>query len=553
MTILGAYMMVKMARRWGMIGLALAGIAAQVSAQERASGIVSGTVLNAATGAPVAGAQVVLRVSYAIYGFRERLTDRPAPADAARAVTDESGKFTIEFDPSLPASRLFVSREGFRSQGNREVVVIPLMPAGQSGITVPLVPQSLIRGRVFDAGGQPLRNIVIEAIRVEVQEGRRELHPNYANSFTNSRGEYQLPTLAPGSYYLEAFGAGPDERHGYGPQYFPDALQMSGARSVRLAAGDTVTADFDLDEHPVFRVRGMLANAPPERRVALRLMRDGEPQVNRAILTAGNKSFEFGDVLPGDYRVQAFTPDTIPADFGEAAVTVSDRDPAPLQINLSSALDVHGRIEIAGPKDLRRFAYIVATPMSAVPPLATGTTSKAMMLADGTFLLRNMLPGKYQVSARLLPDFYVASISAYSSGAAVDVEKNGLTVGTGRPPELKIAIRRGGGEIQGIVEGEKRDSVVVVQERQTGSIAAALNAAQGHFYASSLAPGEYDLYALPAAAEIEYRNPASLQPLAEYASHLVLRSGARENVTVRPVPANPVSPAPPVRAGSSDR
>src|SRR5580658_2917003 len=169
-----AYIMVKMARRWGMIGLALAGIAAQASAQERASGIVSGTVVNAATGKPVPGAQVVLRVSYAIYGFRDRLTDRPAAADGARAVTDESGKFTIQFDSSLPASRLFVSREGFRSQANREVVVIPLMPAGQSGITVPLVPQSLVRGRVSDSGGQPLRNITIEAIRVEVQEGRRE-------------------------------------------------------------------------------------------------------------------------------------------------------------------------------------------------------------------------------------------------------------------------------------------------------------------------------------------------------------------------------------------
>ena len=89
--------------------------------------------------------------------------------------------------------------------------------------------------------------------------------------------------------------------------------------------------------------------------------------------------------------------------------------------------------------------------------------------------------------------------------------------------------------------GEKGDSGVVVPARETGWIAAALIAAQGHFFAYSLAPGEYELYALPAAAEIEYRNPASLQPLAEYASHLVLRSGARENITVRPVPANPAS------------
>ena len=182
--------------RWSIFGLVLLATALPLAAQRAAppaeestaKNVVSGTVLNAATGEPLAGALVVLRVSYANYGFRERSGDRPWPADAARALTDESGRFAIEFDRSLAASRLFVSREGFQSEDNREVVTVPLLPVGARDVTISLVPQTVIQGRVTDSQGAPLSGAVVRAIRVEIQDGRQQLKHNYSVAVAGRNG-----------------------------------------------------------------------------------------------------------------------------------------------------------------------------------------------------------------------------------------------------------------------------------------------------------------------------------------------------------------------------
>jgi hypothetical protein len=525
--------------RWAT--LVLLHTALQVAGQTTPNGVVSGTVVNAANGEPLAGALVVLRVSYASYGFRDRAGDRPSPGDMARAVTDESGNFTIRFDPALPATRLFVSHEGFRSEDNREIVTVPLLSAGARNVSVALVPQSVVQGQVVDSEGIPLKGVVVRAIRVEVQDGRRVLRHNYGAAVSGADGAYRLAPLAPGSYYLEASGAGADGR-GYGPLYFPGMAEQAAAHALQARAGETLTADFELSPHPLYKIRGVLNNVPPMTHVVLRLLRGEEPLSNPTQVNGGNKSFEIESVPPGSYVVQAFIPETIPADFGEAAITVADRDPAPVQIALSSAVDVRGRIEVVGGRRPARFVYVNATPLTPFPPLRIPPLSRAMMLADGSFLLRNLLPGKYEISVRLLPGSYIESMTASSPGRGTDdVQQNGLVIGPGRPPELKIAIRRGGGEIEGRVEDAERGGAVpIVVARRNGTTRSVtlVSAEQGRFLASGLAPGEYDLYALPPSMPVEYRNPDVLDALRQFAGHAEVRDGLTGAVTLRLVPAN---------------
>ena len=528
--------------RCGGLGLVVLSTALQVAAQTGGNGVVSGTVLNAATGEPLAGALVVLRQSYANYGFRDRPGDRPWPADAARTLTDESGRFSIEFDRGLPASRLFVSHEGFRSEDNREIVTVPLLPMGARNVTVSLVPQSAIQGRVMDDQGAPLSGAAVRAIRVEIQDGREQLRPNYSVAVAGPSGEYRLASLAPGSYYLEASRTGADVRHGFGPLYFPGVTERRSAQTLQTKAGETITANFELSSHPLYQIRGVLSSVPQFRHVSLRLVQDGEPLNNPTVVTAGNKSFEIENVPPGSYVVQAFTPEAIPSDFGEAAVTVSDRDPAPLQIALSEAVDVRGHIEIDGAKRSTRFGYVVATPLSSFPPLRIPPTSRAMMIGDGSFLLRNLLPGRYELAVRMLPGAYVESMTASSPGTGTeDVQQKGFTIGPGHIPELKIVLHRGGGEIEGAVEGQGQNaSVPIVIARREGPerFVALVSAQQGRFLASGLAPGDYDLYALPPSAPVEYKNPGVLEALSPFAAHAAVRDGQKEFVTLRLIPAD---------------
>jgi hypothetical protein len=309
-----------------------------------------------------------------------------------------------------------------------------------------------------------------------------------------------------------------------------------------MRAGETITADFELSSHSLYQIRGVLSNVPPLRHVALRLLQDGEPLNNPTVVTAGNKSFEIENVAPGSYVVQAFTPEAIPSGFGEAAVAVSDRDPVPVQIALSEAVDVRGRIELDGAKRPLRLVYVVATPLSSFPPLRIPPSSRAMMIGDGTFLLRNLLPGRYELAVRMLPGAYVESMTASSTGTGTeDVQQKGFTIGLGRTPELKIVLHRGGGEIEGAVEGPGQNASVpiVVARREEGPerFVALVSAQQGRFLASGLAPGDYDLYALPPSAPVEYKNPGVLEALSPFAAHAVVRDGQKEFLTLRLIPA----------------
>jgi hypothetical protein len=132
-------------------------------------------------------------------------------------------------------------------------------------------------------------------------------------------------------------------------------------------------------------------------------------------------------------------------------------------------------------------------------------------------------------------------IASSPGGATADIQQDGLVIGPGRPPELKIAIRRGGGEIDGTVEGaERSDAVPIVVARKSGTTRSVtlVSAERGRFLASGLAPGDYDLYALPPSTPVEYRNPDVLDALRQFAGHAEVRDGLTEAVTLRLVPAN---------------
>src|SRR5580658_2509257 len=97
---------------------------------EPSSWTVTGTVLDSVTGKAVAGALVIWEPSFAAYGFRDRPADTTGPAaNAARIVAGDSGTFTVSVDPTATGVRLFVSRQGYRTQDGKESAVLSLPAA----------------------------------------------------------------------------------------------------------------------------------------------------------------------------------------------------------------------------------------------------------------------------------------------------------------------------------------------------------------------------------------------------------------------------------------
>jgi hypothetical protein len=142
----------------------------------------------------------------------------------------------------------------------------------------------------------------------------------------------------------------------------------------------------------------------------------------------------------------------------------------------------------------------------------TGKQPPAQVDADGHFTFADMLPGKY---AFTLPTGgeYIESMRSGNTEVLAD----GLEVGVGSPPELKITLRSGGGSIHGSVSGLRAgESGTVILMRASGlagipNVAAAFTnpgTGQANFYAGNLAPGQYSVYAWPAGGVSQSRRTA---------------------------------------------
>jgi hypothetical protein len=128
-----------------------------------------------------------------------------AKAHVTRAVTDVSGGFS--FQAMLPASiQLTISKQGYRTEDDQDVANIQVTPEHAQGIVVRIMPLSTIEGRLVNEDGDPLEGLTVEAVRIEIQNGKRELKDDYVSKVTDDRGEFRLWYLSPGNYYLEVLG-----------------------------------------------------------------------------------------------------------------------------------------------------------------------------------------------------------------------------------------------------------------------------------------------------------------------------------------------------------
>jgi hypothetical protein len=266
----------------------------------------------------------------------------------------------------------------------------------------------------------------------------------------------------------------------------------------------------------------------------MRLLRDGDPLSN-PFQVSPNGTFQVMDVEPGSYTLQAYTPGVVPPDFGEAEVTVGDGDVVGLKVGLSEGVDVSGHIEFRGSGGLEKYAVVHATPFYPRRLPVDYSEIAATMRPNGDFVLKNLLPGKYEITVRGLAESYLAEASADSR----NILDQGLTVSTKEPPPLAIVMRSGGAEINANIEVDgpvQSFNVALISRYGDAEIPTIAHALNGHFHMGGLSPGDYTLLAWPESREIEYRNHQVLSDLSPYKTVVSLTDGDRRNVTLTPVP-----------------
>ena len=190
-----------------------------------------------ATGAIISGRVVVADARPAVPIRRARVS-LTGGALRAPEITDSDVEGNYQFG-GLPAGsyRVTASKPGFVTleagatrYGQRPAAIE--LKGGQSAVAAVALPRgAAIEGRIVDAGGAPVQNIIVSASRFTYSAlGRRTAPLKQAR--TDDLGRYRIHSLPPGGYIVEAAPdarlevsqgtmAGADRPPGRGHTFFP--------------------------------------------------------------------------------------------------------------------------------------------------------------------------------------------------------------------------------------------------------------------------------------------------------------------------------------------
>jgi hypothetical protein len=280
-------------------------------------GRVTGRVLDAASGAPVVDARVVL-----LPAERPRVAGPMAPPP--QAVTNQDGVYLFD---GIAASRyrLQVEKTGFAGASGAAVLIVA---AGQvtTAPDVRLDKGGAISGRVVDGRGEPLPEVIVSAVHPPSGYVNGRGIPIGQAGQTNDLGEFRISGLPAGEYYV---AARPRPRPPFEQPstsggttlvstYYPGALEMSGARPITVAPGETVSGlQFTMMSADAFEISGLVVDQmdrPIGGAMVMAMPEAADPLgAHGSARTQPDGTFKLGHLTRGSYRLVASVPVTMSA------------------------------------------------------------------------------------------------------------------------------------------------------------------------------------------------------------------------------------------------
>jgi hypothetical protein len=550
-------------------------IAAQPGfAQTPSRFVLSGTVLNSATGSGIARALV----SYS------------GPASGYR-FTDASGSFHIE---NAPAGwyGLTISKPGFLSENELSASAIGIAQIGASEDIDPLteqnarrsnqtiavelkedyqpakiklVPVASMSGIVLDENSEPLEGVVVQGIAVKESLAGPDYVPA-RTARTDDRGRYALLNLPPGDYVVRLAGEvsstnyfigntlNPNNDHrGMQPVYYPNVDSLSSALVLHLPPAEKVSADFRQATVPAFDINGRLSGFVPHAWTQMQLYRDGDRvPVGGAFVNLSSGQFRMVDVARGNYLLRAVQYQADPPEWlaAETPVIVTAEPVRNLVIELSRAVDIPVSVSYEAGAKAGGQVYLTLQPQHTrdnvrtlvigklnlqIPPNADAPQEHAQF--DVAPALTNVIPDKYRLNVTRIGGIgdYVASAKL----GDIDVLHSEFPVG-GVPGELHVTIRGDSANVQGQVTFEGRPALgaevyLIPATGRRADLKVAFADDEGHYMIAGVTPGDYRIRAWAG-------SPSVKELLSGAGETLALQPNEHRAVTLEATPGSDPSP-----------
>ncbi|MGC9944950.1 MAG: carboxypeptidase-like regulatory domain-containing protein [Bryobacteraceae bacterium] len=451
-----------------------------------------GDVVNAATGAPVAGAFV----------SAQTLTG----SQSVVVKTDLAGHFRLPaaVAPNMPVQ---VVHAGFL----RSERAGPTDPGQEVSILrIELKPASVISGKVEDEEGYPVEGAMVQAVRYRMVKGERKLQ---AIAFTQSDdlGQYRLINLPAGRYWVHVgSGSAANWDRRYVAEYFPgtrrpedtgqivvDAGQERGGTDIRLTRYEGVTVSGRVE---------MPATAGAFQRplwISLQADTDGLPEAFN-VLRQTDGSFVVRHVPPGDYVLRAAS-NNYPPKVGELLAEQklraggADERGVVLKPHEVQSVDLAGTVVVEGGGN--------PPPMYIVLTGVNGGNNSARSNEDGGFVLKGLMPGHYDM--RVIPNTIVngafdpgsvphASLPASARIGEQEVLRKGFDVDGSPGGPLVITVNAHPIEIDGKLVDASGAPVLgaflALTSGESAGLAGSSTGTGGAFRFMVAKPGEYHIH-----------------------------------------------------------
>ena len=368
----------------------------------RPAGSISGRVVDASSGQPLAAATVQI----------SRLSSQTGSAPLPQVVTNDRGEFSFtnlppgRYDLSARKNRYIGLSYGQRAGSGMPGVSISVTDARQvTDLILRLPVASVIAGAVTDTRGEPIQGAGVQLYRLQWRNGERDAVQISSAATTDDRGQFRVFGLTPGEYIVAA-STTPAVRSLPYTTYFPGTPVPALAVPVTVGAGEERNGvNFQLSAMPLSSVTGTVTSTDGKSMPNIRVVAIDATSALTGVLTKQTYStatgaFRFDGLAPGRYQLHAWDDrSTGPLTrFGIGEIITAAGNPVDdVSLVLREGDTVSGALIVVGPGSLLEDPRLTLLPLDK----ATAVTARidSRLNPDGRFSFQGVMPGRYLLTA----------------------------------------------------------------------------------------------------------------------------------------------------------
>jgi 5-hydroxyisourate hydrolase-like protein (transthyretin family) len=508
---------------------------------------ISGIVVNSRTGAPVAGADVIL----------QKTTDGKL---AGQTVSDREGRFAFQ-NLGQGKFALIARCKGYAPRAYQEHApgVSTALVTGKSlvttGLRFELAPLARIVGAVQEDSGDPVPNARVSLYRRDIFSGTGFMAVA-GSSGADATGKFEFMRLQEGEYFACAIGApwyvrpfqlltrpvpewgSPPARPqldvAYAPTCYPDVTDPGGAETIRVGAGDVLNLTITMHPEPAVHIV-MEVPRPDEKhqstppQFSTRVF--GIEEQIQSFTTFSNSEqpdatakMEIGGLTAGHYEVTLFGENG--QENRRVSADISADHPSFDQMAANPLPDVTGAAVTANGESLPPGLNVMLRRHHG------GYGAFAPLQPDGTFTFPSQRPDEYDVSVRTDSGGRIAIASMAADGGKLSGQV--LKVAN-QPVKLAIVVREAKASVSGIAtrQGSPASGVFILlvpRDRQSASEQLQTNQSDldGSFEFLRVPEGRYTVVAIEQGWRLDWGRPEVLAPFLARGVEIAVPADARE-------------------------